>query len=179
MFAIDVQDAPHLTIGLGTKYDIISQQYQSPPIDDDDDDDDDDDNLQSNHRSLLVREFAPILELNCHIKANPWIDQVQWYVNGVSITNAIATESSHPIQSNEQFYSSSIVVYDNGDSQTGVKRRKSQSHSHGPTLYLTNHNQTLRFENVPRYFTGQYQCAARNVINESRSETIQLNVACK
>ncbi|KAI2798001.1 hypothetical protein BLOT_013912, partial [Blomia tropicalis] len=178
--ALDVKYAPHLTIGLGTKYDIISQQqHQSPPIDDDDDDDDDDDNLQSNHRSLLVREFAPILELNCHIKANPWIDQVQWYVNGVSITNAIATESSHPIQSNEQFYSSSIVVYDNGDSQTGVKRRKSQSHHNGPTLYLTNHNQTLRFENVPRYFTGQYQCAARNVINESRSETIQLNVAYK
>ena len=188
-------DAPHLTIGLGTKHDILGQWSQSaseasaPGVSPTDSNGGGGTSSSNLPKSLLVGEHSPLLELNCHIKANPWIDQVIWHVNGAPITPTSSSTSA----SLEPFYSSAVaaVTYSHAQFEAHSKRTSSsstQNHSQLPppltplppsSIYLTNHNQTLRLENVARLHAGQYQCAARNLINVTFSEPVQLNVACK
>ena len=128
-------------------------------------------------RSLLVAEHSALFELNCHIKANPWIDQVIWHVNGAPITPPI-TSLPDPFYSSTISASTFSAQFEAHASSKRAPLASSSSH-HTPVIYLTNHNQTLRIENVARFHAGHYQCSARNAINLTHSEMVQLNVACK
>lgn len=169
-------------MGLGTKHDILgqtdlieSEHHHSGPGDNlsGSGQQDQQSDLSTVGKSLLVAELSPLFELNCHIKANPWIDQVMWYVDGAVITPAITTM--------EPFYSSAIstLTFSAQFEQQQLSSRVYSAQTQAPALHLTNHNQTLRIENVHRFHAGRYQCAARNAINISRSEMVELNVACK
>ena len=133
-----------------------------------------DHNLSSSEKikkSVLVPEYFPLFELNCHIKANPWIDQVVWYVNGAIIMPTITLV--------EPFYLPSISTSTFSAQFEAATNARINQNNNQPVLYLTNHNQTLRIENVHRFHFGLYQCEASNAINISRSEMVELNVACK
>lgn len=169
-----------MTIGLGTKHDILGQwshsstQSASENVSPESSSTTSKTNLR---KSFLVGEHSPLLELNCHIKANPWIEEVIWHVDGGPIV-AVAGSSHEP------FYSSAISASTfNAQFEAHPKRTSSsssQQHSSSlANIYLTNHNQTLRLENVARVHAGLYQCVARNAINVTFSEAVQLNVACK
>ena len=121
-----------------------------------------DDVEQPEQKILTITEDLLSLELNCHIKANPWIDQVLWYLNDTVINVVDDYE--------QKFESLSSSIHDLS-SNIAITFKY---------FDLFNHNQTLLLKTINRFHHyGYYRCKAVNSINESFSEIIKLNVACK
>lgn len=129
-----------------------------------------------NKKRLILTERYPLLELNCHIKANPWIHQLIWYWNETIIEQQTITQNHWP-SINLSRWSSSESIF----SSTFKDRshRQQEIESIQSAFYLLNQNQTLRIENIHRLHSGYYHCKAFNSINGSSSEIVKLNVACK
>ena len=143
----NVTDAPRITIDTGVTYGHAISNWIN--------------------QTLTVVEHLPLLELNCHIKANPWVHQVLWYripdptVTGGGVemdllmSDTTTTGNIHSISENATTVSASV------------------------SITLTNHNQTLRLINVHRSHSSNYRCVSTNTINTTHSDMLLLNVACK
>lgn len=170
-------DGPIVTIGIGLQIDN-QQQEQQPENNSQNNNNNNKNNYNINDLGLIqfernfnvddveqpeqkiitIAEHLLSLELNCHIKANPWIEKVLWYLNDTIIDVVDDYE--------KELENLSSTIHD---------ITISSHHFH-----LTNHNQTLRLKTINRFIhSGYYRCKAFNSINESFSEIIKLNVACK
>ena len=99
-------DGPIVTIGIGLPIDDQQQKQQQPENNSENNNNNNynynynindlsliqfernvnvDDVEQPEQKILTITEDLLSLELNCHIKANPWIDQVLWYLNDTVI----------------------------------------------------------------------------------------------
>lgn len=134
-------------------------------------------------RMVRIVEGESDIELNCHIKANPWVDEIIWYLDdAVPITTSLFTAfdlSLYYLQNRTSMPAGGVL------SLPPLPRSQSEQSDDDadddqPSIQLDNHNQTLRIVNAQhRFHNRTYRCAARNEIERTMSEAIIITVACK
>lgn len=161
-------DGPIVSIGIGLPFDYLTNKDIGFI------NNNNNDNL--NEKRLILMERYPLLELNCHIKANPWIHRLVWYWNEAIIEQQTITLYRGP-SINLSRWPSSESTFPFAFKERSHHQQEIESIQ--SAIHLLNHNQTLRIENIHRLHSGYYHCKAFNSINGSSSEIVKLNVACK